>query len=531
MSSLQEQISLLTDDETDEEGQATPPSSTCKRENARDTSPGSFSSARRMPPLKYSDALDELAELEMYRKGLCNYHHVGLGIHVPGNRKSTSVLGQLHARGATCSAFSGIQRRAITSQMLPTHCVAMLDQFDEHVFCGQFSETGNKFVCACMADCIRVYDTTSKSKVSKSHRSSRQRTRARRTPSTDTTEDEEGNTVLPRDIAQCGWQLESLILPQAVGWAVVDFCLSPNSDYMAYTSWSSAISMVKLDGTQPYSIELHQYGTNLICLFSVKFSRQGTELVGGASDNHIYIADLESGQASRIRAHNDDVNSVCFAEDDGHVIVSGSDDNLIKIWDRRTLRSHSMPATSGSRSLRSGNLMSQTCEAVGVLQGHTFGVTHVTSRGDSRLILSNSKDQSAKLWDLRMMRDEVMTFQQVQEHRQRHRIFDYRWDTLDTLQHEADPNDTSLRTFRGHRVLQTLIRAYFTPQSMGAAHVVVGSFDGTVRFYDIMSGKTARVLQGHKSTVRDVSMHPQDGLLATSSWDGKILLWNYADVI
>ena len=37
----------------------------------------------------------------------------------------------------------------------------------------------------------------------------------------------------------------------------------------------------------------------------------------------------------------------------------------------------------------------------GVLVGHTEGLTHLHSRGDGRHVLSNAKDQTAKLWDLR----------------------------------------------------------------------------------------------------------------------------------
>jgi WD repeat-containing protein 23 len=37
------------------------------------------------------------------------------------------------------------------------------------------------------------------------------------------------------------------------------------------------------------------------------------------------------------------------------------------------------------------------------LIGHTEGITYVSSKGDGRYIVSNGKDQAAKLWDLRRM--------------------------------------------------------------------------------------------------------------------------------
>lgn len=39
----------------------------------------------------------------------------------------------------------------------------------------------------------------------------------------------------------------------------------------------------------------------------------------------------------------------------------------------------------------------------GQLLGHTEGVTHVDARGDGRFLISNAKDSTIRLWDLRHM--------------------------------------------------------------------------------------------------------------------------------
>ena len=85
-------------------------------------------------------------------------------------------------------------------------------------------------------------------------------------------------------------------------------------------------------------------------------------------------------------AHRRDINAVAFADPayKPHVMVSGSDDCLIKVWDRRTL------GVEGGRP-------------AGYLPGHHGGITSLAARGDGVYILSNSKDQTAKLWDLRSM--------------------------------------------------------------------------------------------------------------------------------
>lgn len=72
--------------------------------------------------------------------------------------------------------------------------------------------------------------------------------------------------------------------------------------------------------------------------------------------------------------------------------------------------------------------------------------------------------------------------------------------------------------YRGHRVLQTLVRAYFSPvESTGQRYIYTGSTDGTVYIYDVVSGETVKKLSGHFATVRDVSWHPSLPIIATSS--------------
>lgn len=62
--------------------------------------------------------------------------------------------------------------------------------------------------------------------------------------------------------------------------------------------------------------------------------------------------------------------------------------------------------------------------AVGVLIGHRDGITYIDSRGDSRYFITNSKDQSIKLWDTRVF----SSCRAQQNARQLERQdWDYRW--------------------------------------------------------------------------------------------------------
>ncbi|KAK9281382.1 hypothetical protein L1049_004282 [Liquidambar formosana] len=199
-------------------------------------------------------------------------------------------------------------------------------------------------------------------------------------------------------------------------------------------------------------------------IFSLKFSTDGREIVAGSSDDSIYVYDLDANKRSlRISAHMSDVNTVCFADESGHIIYSGSDDNLCKVWDRRCFIAKGKSA--------------------GVLTGHLEGITFLDSHGDGRYFISNGKDQAIKLWDIRRMSSNVTCNPVPKDYE-----WDYRWrDYPRQARDLKHPCDQSLATYKGHSVLQTLIRCYFSPAySTGQKYIYSGSADSCVYIYDLV---------------------------------------------
>ena len=116
--------------------------------------------------------------------------------------------------------------------------------------------------------------------------------------------------------------------------------------------------------------------------------------------------------------------------------------------------------------------------------GHTEGLTYVDSKGDGRYILSNGKDQSMKLWDLRKMMT-TARFDKINPSIYS-TGFDYRYMAYSDDDFEAHPHDCSVVTFRGHSVLKTLIRCHFSPPgSSNSRYVYSGSTDGKVYVYNL----------------------------------------------
>ena len=250
--------------------------------------------------------------------------------------------------------------------------------------------------------------------------------------------------------------------------------------------------------------------------------------MAGTQGEAVYVYDLERRQTIvRIDAHDNDVNAVCYGDQSSpHILYSGSDDTTLKVWDRRSL-------ADGREA--------------GVFLGHSEGLTYVDSKGDGRYVLSNGKDQTMKLWDLRKMvgRDR---FDEVRPTLQTNRAFDYRRMRYDPADYRPHPHDSSVVTFRGHSVHKTLIRCHFSPPgSTDSRYVYTGSEDGAVYIYNLdatLAGKVdvrhatkasrrraprARRQRGYYlyggqdpdgTCIRDASWHPHAPVIAATSWIG-----------
>jgi WD repeat-containing protein 23 len=278
-------------------------------------------------------------------------------------------------------------------------------------------------------------------------------------------------------------------------WTITDSHLSPDNERLIYASITPTVYMVKLWDAVEDHVPIHFsdeprhafYTRDRFGIWSCRFSADGNEIVAGGS-GQLFVYNLEQMRRTvRIPAHADDVNSCCWADPgSGNVLISGSDDTFIKVWDRRSLGHHAKPA--------------------GVLIGHTEGITYVSSKGDGRYIISNAKDQSLRLWDLRKMRsnDEFEDLPNRSYGLGGH--YDYRHGTYRRPNYTAHPNDCSVMTYRGHAVLQTLIRCHFSPaETTGSSYIYSGSTDGKIHVWSL-DGQVVQVLD--RSQARPMSQDP-----------------------
>lgn len=404
-------------------------------------------------------------------------------VHDGSGRKELPVspVKMLAGRESNCSGrgrFSSADRCHLLSRYLPVNGPWPIDQMPSRAYVSQFSADGSLFVAGFQGNHIKIYNVDK------------------------------------------GWKVQKNILTKSLRWTITDTSLSPDQSHLVYASMSPIVHIVNVGSSETESLanvtEIHDgldFSSNddggySFGIFSVKFSTDGKELVAGTSGDSIYVYDLETNKVSlRILAHTADVNTVCFADETGHLIYSGSDDSFCKVWDRRCLNAKDKPA--------------------GVLMGHLEGITFIDTRGDGRYFISNGKDQTIKLWDIRKMSSKV-TSNRVRGYRSFE--WDYRW--MDYPPQAKDlnhPCDQSVATYRGHSVLRTLVRCFFSPAfSTGQKYIYTGSHNACVYVYDLVSGAQVATLKHHKSPVRDCSWHPFHPMLVSSSWDGDVVKWQSA---
>lgn len=262
-----------------------------------------------------------------------------------GNRGRARVLGSLASQ-----------------DLIPSSKADMIINLNDRCYSGQFSEDGS-FFFACGQDFkVRMYDTSN-----------------------------------PYD-----WRYYKTVNYYGGQWTITDATLSPDNKYLAYSSIKSDVCLAATDPadtSEPRHLDFSNMGggsgggggrgwgrgrNGHFGIWSLRFSGEGDEIVAGTSDFCVYVYDLQAQRSIlSIPGHQDDVNAVCFGDKmSPHILYSGSDDTTLKVWDRRSLSS---------------------MRPAGMFLGHTEGLTYIDSKGDGRYVISNAKDQTCKLWDLRKM--------------------------------------------------------------------------------------------------------------------------------
>lgn len=239
----------------------------------------------------------------------------------------------------------------------------------------------------------------------------------------------------------------------------------------------------------------------------IHFSPDGSHMFTASADKNCAVWDLPTcTRIRKLRGHTNFVNSCRGARRGQEMVVSGSDDGSIKLWDARkkfavqTFESGfqvtAVCFNDTSEQIISGGIDNdikiwdiRKNEVVVELKGHTDTVTGLTLSPDGAYVLSNSMDNTLRIWDVRPF----------------------------------VTSDRCIKVFTGHQhnFEKNLLRCAWSADSN---RVSCGSSDRYVYVWDVPSRRILYKLPGHNGGINDVDFHPTEPIILSASSDKTLFM-------
>jgi WD40 repeat protein len=203
---------------------------------------------------------------------------------------------------------------------------------------------------------------------------------------------------------------------------------------------------------------------------SVLISPDGNLIISGSKDRTICVWDLEGNQTAQFpKEHSNWIFSIAMWQDSeepsNSFIVSGSEDNTIRLWD-----------------------LNGNCKQV--FEGHEGWVRCITIANKGKLIISGSEDNTIRLWGL---------------------------------------DGKCKKIFDGHenRVLSIAVwQDYNLSNSDNTGFIASSSADRTIRLWNFNGDSIGQPLRGHTDWVREIKISSDGSFIASASKDKTVQTWD-----
>jgi WD40 repeat protein/serine/threonine protein kinase len=224
---------------------------------------------------------------------------------------------------------------------------------------------------------------------------------------------------------------------------------------------STALDQARSKALVEWARCLRTFEGHASSVLSICLSLDNRLVLSGSWDKTLRLWDVRTGQCLRIfEGHGSLVISACLSTDNRWAL-SGSADRTLRLWDV------------------------STGECLRIFEGHTDLVKAVCMSSDNRWALSASKDKTLRLWDL--------------------------------------ATGQCLRIFEGHTDSVAAVC-----MSLDNRWVLSGSDDRTLRLWDLATGQCVRVFEGHTNYVTSVRLSSDEQSVLSGSWDNTLRLWDVA---
>jgi len=263
---------------------------------------------------------------------------------------------------------------------------------------------------------------------------------------------------------------------------VTALSISPSGRTLASGSRDKTIKLWRLDSGEL----LHTFGGRSL------WSGSGSS--SGSSSGPNFLSNLWSPSE-----HQDRINALAFSYN-GRILVSGSNDGSIKLWDLATLT------------------------LISTLPGQGWEISAIALDPQGYLLASGSGDGLIQLWEPET--DELIA--NLSQHQERisallmhpqGQLISGSYDK--TIRLWNLNNNQVIRVLKGH--VDRVSALALTPDG---SILITASWDKTIKLWDFQLWEQLRVISAHRDRIHCLAMHPTGKLFASGSEDNSIKLWD-----